>query len=89
MDQISINTTCCMSCKFGYNLGGLFYGRMRTLLYRGRILPQSYKKITLRTSKNLLLLARAVMFGFENVIAPYMCLLDPRECVNTEHIFIL
>ena len=33
---------------------------MRSLLYRGRALPEdTYKKITLRTSKNLLLLARA------------------------------
>ena len=32
---------------------------MRSLLYRGRALPQRYKKNSLRTSTNLLLLARA------------------------------
>ena len=55
---------------------------MGSLLYRGRTLPQRYK-ITLRTSKTLLLLARACNISamFENVITPYMWITDPRECV--------
>ena len=51
-----VNTIYIMS---DYIFDGILYGRMRLLLYQGRTLPKRYKKNSLRTSTNLLLLTRA------------------------------
>ena len=60
---------------------------MRSLLYLGRALPLRYKKNSLRTSKNLLLLARACNIS-ARVWSSKNLLLLARACNISARVYI-